>query len=1390
MALPQLQSNAMPAAQPAGRVQVVLRVRPVLQSEDKEGSQVLWADTGSNTLHLRTAKQSAACVGDAVFDGSASQETVWQSVAPAIATVCSGRNATLLAYGVTSAGKTFSLFGPGTDNGRAILLAAAAVGSSVPEERAALPAEAAAAAKLSMGIVPRAVLSLFDRLGEADMQWRVYVSMAQVYNERVYDLLTEGASNTALRVHESPENGVFVEGLSEYAVSSARDALRLLAWGAANRTTRATAFNEASSRSHAITQIALEITPSGGTTVTRAVLTLCDLAGSERWADSGMPSKAHTSELVAINSSLLTLGRCISAVVDSQAAAGEMHVPYRDSTLTFLLRDALGGNSATTCLCTFAPRADMATESFSTMLFADKAKQVMTHARVNVCSVPDRVLVKLLQAEVARLRGKLLSLGEAGFVFAAPPEVGGTGTVHGQTGSSMAAPPATAPGSARGSPGHASPSPRDSPRRSSTANDADMAALQQRLAEAEVSMAKLARVTAEAQSTKEQLAATTSAVTALHALLSRYFNFEVEEDGLQSGAAAVFQQLNTDMSAHAQDQARASSVAQEPAARSGGAAAEAGSMQQAAVSERDQSPPRSSPSTPQPRSSPPAPAHSPSSSAQSGASPTAGAMPSWSVAGGLLELPGEEEAVQRASTATGAADQALQSRPAEPRADTAPSPSQNAGGDMSVPSPPACSTPPDQRCASAASSTSEHSCGSAASGGGSAASTAQSDSQDEHSPGAVGSSSQPEADEASPAAAASPPPAQAPAHQPSAPAISPGRPESSPGTARSDGYSDVIRAAACATAPGRPRPPTGNPDPHPQSPIRPLHASHRPQLDTESDERPVLQAPPSPLVSPVQSSETRRKAMPAARAGSAASQDSVHSGSAGSSAHADGPGEEREAMPQPASAAFMQDTAKTLAALLSPPVGPSGQSGPAGEQGMRVRHRNRAGAATDGGSAEAAGAHERQQAEAAAREKEDAARADRQAKLEEWREAKKQEERERAAALREHMQEAAKEAEKREKARQRRARLLKKRLDKYRKEQEAASAAATPTSAGSKSSSARKTQKKRSTSRRKAATASAATPADETDANKPPRTPVLRQTPAQPSLPPLGQTTSAKPERASLGTPHGTTDPVPATYPAAMPWLTSAPLHMPAISAGTAASTQAHPPVHAALGVQQGYPPGAWPPMFFPGAAAPSAASQGLHAESMAAALAGLSSGLSAAPSATSAAMPPDGMAMPQPWQVHPAMAAWAMAAAQAGAFNFPGAPAAPPAAAASAGSAQGGRASRATAASDRVGTPSGAGTAAVRALSRASGAPSTSARSVPRQPDTEHRSTTGATRQPGPPADATSQRQRMRNISAIYGPTASRGRAGSKPRNRSRSPRTRHGNDSEATDLAHMLNA
>ena len=554
----------------------------------------------------------------------------------------------------------------------------------------------------------------------------------------------------------------------------------------------------------------------------------------------------------------------------------------------------------------------------------------------------------------------------------------------------------------------------------------------------------------------------------------------------------------------------------------------------------------------------------------------------------------------------------------------------------------------------------------------------------------------------------------------------------------------------------------------------------------------MLQAPPSPLVSPVQSSETRRKAVPATRAGSPANQYSGRSGSSGSSAQADSPGEERAAVPQqPASAAFMQDTAKTLAALLSPPIGPSIQRGPAGEQGMRVRHRNRAGAATEGGSAEAASGHERQQAEAAAREKDDAARAERQAKLAEWREAKKQEERERATALREHMQEAAKEAEKREKARQRRARLLKKRLDKYRKEQEAASAAASPTSAGSKSSSARKTQKKRSTSRRKAAAAGAATPADDVGANKPPRTPVLRQTPAQLSLPPLGQSTSAKPERASLGTPHGTTDPVPATYPAAMPWLTSAPLHMPAISAGTAASTQAHPPVHAALGVQQGYPPGAWPPVFFPGAAAPSAVSQGLHAESMAAALAGLSSGPGAAPSAPGAAMPVSGMAMPQPWQVHPAMAAWAMAAAQAGAFGFPGgAPAAPLATAASAGSAQGGRASRATAASDRVGTPSGAGTAAVRALSRASGAPSTSARSVPRQPDTEQRSTTGAMRQPGPPTDTTSQRQRMRNISAIYGSTASRGRAGSKPRHRSRSPRNRHGNDSEATDLAHLLNA
>jgi len=185
-------------------------------------------------------------------------------------------------------------------------------------------------------------------------------------------------------------DGVYVEGLSEYLVTSATDCLRLVAFGAANRAVRATSYNESSSRSHAILQLQIERQVSGDTRITRSKLNLVDLAGSERWDTNAPPGDgAHTSEMTHINLSLLTLSKCITSLArrDRKRGAGgssprlghpstsegdrdsaAVHVPYRESKLTHLLKDALGGNSKTRLVCTLSPAMSSAAESFQTLV--------------------------------------------------------------------------------------------------------------------------------------------------------------------------------------------------------------------------------------------------------------------------------------------------------------------------------------------------------------------------------------------------------------------------------------------------------------------------------------------------------------------------------------------------------------------------------------------------------------------------------------------------------------------------------------------------------------------------------------------------------------------------------------------------------------------------------------------------------------------------------------------------------------------------------------------------------------------------------------------------------------------------------------------------------------
>ncbi len=195
-------------------------------------------------------------------------------------------------------------------------------------------------------------------------------------------------------------------GLSEFRVSSALEVLKLLAKGDNNRAVRSTEYNDESSRSHAILQLRIEleaVDENGATVIRKSKLNLIDLAGSEKWNVKTKLGNAHAKELTQINKSLSALGNVISALTES----GRKHIPYRDSKLTRLLQDCLGGSSRTVVIATVSPALDSAEETSNTLLFADRAKRVMSKIRVNQV-VDDAVLLSRAQEEIARLR-KLLS---------------------------------------------------------------------------------------------------------------------------------------------------------------------------------------------------------------------------------------------------------------------------------------------------------------------------------------------------------------------------------------------------------------------------------------------------------------------------------------------------------------------------------------------------------------------------------------------------------------------------------------------------------------------------------------------------------------------------------------------------------------------------------------------------------------------------------------------------------------------------------------------------------------------------------------------------------------------------------------------------------------------
>eukprot|EP01017_Pseudomicrothorax_dubius_P043188 TRINITY_DN7146_c0_g1_i1.p1 TRINITY_DN7146_c0_g1~~TRINITY_DN7146_c0_g1_i1.p1 ORF type:complete len:660 (+),score=144.23 TRINITY_DN7146_c0_g1_i1:66-2045(+) len=358
-------------AEISGSVKVFVRVRPKLRGEE-DSPELQYEVMNGNTIRVMEEAQVIESRFNGVFESDASQEEVFSPFEEALARVLDGYNCTIFAYGQTGTGKTHTIFGNLKE-------------SFSPEA----------------GLIPRSIEHIFqgiDQRGLTDVS--VFCSFIQIYNERVYDLLQDGTTATALDVRQDSYNGgVYIADLSEFLVRSPEEMRMLLVRGEQRRAKRQTKSNLFSSRSHSIFRVSVERRDATTGSTFRALLNVCDLAGSEKWNKDETMQVKHINEMTTINLSLSTLGKVISALARKDA-----HVPYRDSKLTRILQSSLGGNNNTLLIATVSPLKVSFDETVNTLKFADRAKHVMTKVKLNVSSTHENALVQKLQREITTLQ--------------------------------------------------------------------------------------------------------------------------------------------------------------------------------------------------------------------------------------------------------------------------------------------------------------------------------------------------------------------------------------------------------------------------------------------------------------------------------------------------------------------------------------------------------------------------------------------------------------------------------------------------------------------------------------------------------------------------------------------------------------------------------------------------------------------------------------------------------------------------------------------------------------------------------------------------------------------------------------------------------------------------
>jgi len=417
MTVPPRSPSSSGSSSSSSHVRVVARIRPLVLAERANGStptvqkQAQHPTAAQNDAGSSEFVQASTCCGtrenryfelDAVFDESSTQEEVYER-SGAKAAVCqdifNGFNCTILAYGQTSSGKTFTMGSAANSN-----TTTSSSSSSENPQAAAASMGTASAIDDTSGMIPRACHDLFEQIKEqCNGNAQVELSYLEIYNETLRDLLLSNSSSSrnqenVLRMRESPAGEVYVAGLASRKVQSPQEIGALMEEASARRTVACTAMNAVSSRSHAICMLRVKgllmtaaaaddpnnnvDNNNNNNTTFASNLTLVDLAGSERIKKTGAEGN-RKKEGININKSLFVLGQVVSALAE-QDKKHAWKPPYRDSKLTRLLQDSLGGNSRTIMVACVSPADCNLDESVNTLRYAMAARNIKNTATRNV----------------------------------------------------------------------------------------------------------------------------------------------------------------------------------------------------------------------------------------------------------------------------------------------------------------------------------------------------------------------------------------------------------------------------------------------------------------------------------------------------------------------------------------------------------------------------------------------------------------------------------------------------------------------------------------------------------------------------------------------------------------------------------------------------------------------------------------------------------------------------------------------------------------------------------------------------------------------------------------------------------------------------------------------